>query len=272
MNRNVQVPDSGELSGYRRFAEELAREGGRIAARYFGTGVEVEKKADETPVTRADRETEQFIRAALSERFPDHLITGEEYGTTLAGRATAASESSSPYRWVIDPIDGTKSFVHQIPLFTTLIALLYREQPVVGIIHNPILDECASAAVGGGCTLNGEPCRVSSVSSIEKARVHSTDFADLFRHASGLTSKLLERAAAARTWADGYGYLLVATGRADVMLDPVMALWDIAPIGPVVTEAGGRFTAIDGSESWTGGSGLATNGALHDRVLELRDT
>lgn len=262
--------DDAPLRSYRDFAEELAREAGRIAVRYFRSGIEVETKSDQTPVTRADRETERLIRAAITERYPDHLVTGEEFGTTRGGKpAAGAAAVDGALRWVVDPIDGTKAFIHGVPLFTTLIALLHNGRPVVGIIHNPVLDETCSAAAGCGCTLNGTPCSVSRVDTLERARVHTTDFGDLYRAVPALTGKLLERARAARTWADGYGYLMVATGRAEAMLDPVMSLWDIAPLGPVITEAGGRFTAIDGTETWTGTSGLATNGRVHEEILRL---
>lgn len=270
MGSEPLVLDAAQLRGYREFAEELAREAGRIAVGYFRSGVEVETKSDETPVTRADRETERFIRAAITERYPGHLVIGEEFGTTRGGKAVAGdAQGEGAFRWVVDPIDGTKAFIHGVPLFTTLIALLFEGTPVVGIIHNPILEETCSAATGDGCTLNGTACRVSSVDSLDRARLHSTDFSDLYRAVPALAGKLLERARAARTWADGYGYLMVATGRAEAMLDPVMSLWDIAPLGPVITEAGGRFTAIDGTETWTGTSGLATNGLVHEEILRL---
>ena len=267
------LPPQPDLLGFRSFAEDVAHEAGRISLKYFRSGVEVETKADLTPVTRADRETEQFIRRAIADRFPDHLITGEEFGT-IGSHGEPLQDAALPrekrrFRWIVDPIDGTKAFVHGVPLFTTLLALLIDEEPVVGLIHNPVLEETVSASVGGGCTRNGVPCRVSGVGEIEKARVHSTDFADLYRHHPVLAEKLLGRVFSARTWADGYGYLLVATGRAEVMLDPVMALWDIAPLGPIISEAGGRFSSIDGTEAWTGTSALATNGLLHDSILRL---
>jgi len=263
-------PDAAQLSRYRDFAAEVAREAGLTALRYFRSGVEVETKSDETPVTRADRETERFIRGALSERYPDHLVIGEEFGASRGGKPVSGeAQGEGAFRWVVDPIDGTKAFIHGVPLFTTLIALLHEGRPVVGIIHNPVLEETCSAAVGCGCTLNGSACRVSTVDSLERGRLHSTDFSDLYRAAPALAAKLLGRAGAARTWADGYGYLMVATGRAEAMIDPVMSLWDIAPLGPVITEAGGRFTAIDGTETWTGTSGLATNGLVHEQILRL---
>jgi histidinol phosphatase-like enzyme (inositol monophosphatase family) len=264
------VPSAAELRVYREFASSLAGEAGRIGLKYFRTGVEVETKADHTPVTRADRETEQFIRGAIAERFPDHLVTGEEFGSSLGTEKFEGPAGSGPdFSWIIDPIDGTKAFVHGVPLYTTLIALLYRGNPVVGIIHNPVMNETVAASVGGGCTLNEEPCAVSGRAELSDARIHATDFADLYRRKPALTVELLSRSSSARTWADAYGYLLVATGRAEAMIDPVMAPWDIAPLGPIITEAGGRFTSLDGAETWTSGSALATNGHVHDEILRM---
>jgi len=266
-----------ELRPYRQFAELLAEEAGRISLSYFRKPIDVEMKADLTPVTRADRETERFIRESIAHRFPGHLITGEEFGTTLgvrkpenADKAPGSSAAESLYRWVVDPIDGTKAFVLGVPLYTTLIALLYNEQPVVGIIHNPVLGETVSASVGGGCTLNGAACKVSGCDSLAEARVHTTDYANLARLEPDLARVLLGRVGSARTWADAYGYLLIATGRADVMIDPAMSPWDIAPLGPIIAEAGGRLTALDGTETWTGDSALATNGILHHQILDLK--
>ncbi|HUX50885.1 MAG TPA: inositol monophosphatase family protein [Spirochaetia bacterium] len=266
-----------ELRPFRQFAESLAEEAGRISLNYFRKAIDVETKADLTPVTRADRETEQFIRSSIAHRFPGHLITGEEFGTTIGNRkpdnadeAPGSAVADSPFRWVVDPIDGTKAFVLGVPLYTTLIALLYNEQPVVGIIHNPVLGETASASVGGGCTLNGASCKVSTCSSLAEARVHSTDYANLARREPDFARLLLEEAGSARTWADAYGYLLVASGRADVMIDPVMSPWDIAPLGPIIGEAGGELTALDGTNTWTGESALATNGTLHRQILDLK--
>ncbi len=250
-----------KLRGYRAFAEQLAKSAGEIALSFFRTNVAVELKKDETPVTIADRETERFIRKSIAERYPDHDIVGEELGS--------GDSKGSPWQWVVDPIDGTKAFVAGVPLYTTLIALLHEGTPVVGVVHNGVLRETVSAASGGGCTVNGSPCHVSDVSLIQACRLQTTDYSALYRRLPSFAARILPRVRSAYTWADAYGYVLVATGRADIMLDSAMALWDVAPLKPIITEAGGRFTDLAGDDSGTGTSALATNGLVHDELLEL---
>lgn len=253
-------PKDKNLSDYLTFAAELAREAGRITLNYYRRGVAVETKADNSPVTIADRETEQFIRQRIQEAWPDHGILGEEFD---------AVRPDAPWRWVIDPIDGTKSFVHGVPLYTVLLALEHEGEPVVGVIHNPPQDETVAAAIGLGCTYNGDPCRVSETEDLAKAWVHSTDFSDLLRRRPAFGRALIERAGFTRTWADGYGYLLVACGRADVMVDPVVNRWDWSALKPVILEAGGRFTDMDGDPSIKGENVIAANPKLHQQVLNL---
>lgn len=250
------------INEYLDFAESLCKEAGKITLKYFRKQIDVELKEDSSPVTIADRETESFIRGAILEKYPAHSIIGEEHG---------AVETDSPYRWIIDPIDGTKSFIHGIPLYTELLALLKDGVPCVGVIHNPVLGETAAAATGLGCTLNGSPCGVSGVSALEDARVQVTDPADLMRRQPGFTRRLFDRARLCRSWGDGYGYLMVASGRADVMIDPIMNIWDIAPLKVVITEAGGVFTDFSGSADGLGESSIAANGDLHPVVIGLAD-
>ncbi|MBN1686151.1 MAG: inositol monophosphatase family protein [Spirochaetales bacterium] len=249
-----------QLQEYLYFASRLSQEAGRITLKYFRKPLNIEVKKDSSPVTVADRETESFVRQAILEKYPDHGILGEEFG---------AVESNSPYTWVIDPIDGTKSFIHGIPLYTVLIALLEEGKPMLGVIHNPPLGETAAAAEGMGCTLNGSPCRVGSTASLGQARVQVTDPADLLRRHPVFTSRLFERAGLCRSWGDGYGYLLVATGRADVMLDPVLNPWDVAPLKVVITEAGGKMTDFAGRSTALGESAIAANVKLHGEVVGL---
>ncbi len=242
------------------FAKELSQEAGEITLKYFGRPVDVERKEDSSPVTVADRETESFIRESIRETYPDHGLLGEEHGEIV---------SKSRYRWIIDPIDGTKSFIHGIPLYTVLIALLEDDEPVVGVIHNPPLRQTAAAAAGMGCSLNGEPCRVSSVTDIEKARIQVTDPADLMQRYPAFARVLYENVAFCRTWGDGYGYLLVASGRADIMLDPVLSPWDVAPLKVIITEAGGRLTDFSGKSAALPESAVAANSELHSKLLKL---
>ncbi len=155
------------LREYLDFARDLSVEAGKITLKYFRKEFDIEFKKDKSPVTIADRETEHFIRKAILERYPDHGIVGEEHGSV---------ESDSPFKWIIDPIDGTKSFIHGVPTYTVLIALVYNDEPCVGVIHNPMLEETAAAATGLGCTLNGKPCRVSTTKTLEEAWVQTTGY------------------------------------------------------------------------------------------------
>ncbi len=251
-------------------AVDLAWHAGRISLRYFQTDLEVHNKADDTPVTVADRETEAFLRQALQQRYPDDSLYGEEYGR---------QEGRSGRTWVVDPIDGTKSFIHGVPFYGLLLALLEDDEPVLGVMHFPALEETVAAYRGGGCMWNGRRCRVSGVSRLDAALVTTSDVPDL--HAAQAldqtprveaTHRLMQAARLRRTWGDCYGYALVATGRAEVMVDPVVNLWDIAPVLPILEEAGGRFTDFDGQRSLRQGNGVGSNGHLHDAVLDVLKT
>lgn len=256
----TEAPIDIPLTEYLEFARHLARQAGEISLKYFRGRFEVETKHDQSPVTIADRETEQFVRERIIERFPDHGILGEEYGEINAG---------ARMRWIVDPIDGTKSFVKGVPLYTLLLALEIDGEAHVGVIHNPALGETVCGATGLGATCNGMPCRVNRTERLEEAWVMSTDYADLAQARPAFTTELLATARSARTWADAYGYVLVATGRADVMIDAEMNLWDMAALKPIVQEAGGRFTDLEGQNTIHSDSGLAANGVLHEQVLEM---
>lgn len=218
----------------------------------------VETKADRTPVTVADRRAEEAVRRFLQAECPGHGILGEEFGET---------PGDGRHRWVLDPIDGTKSFIHRVPLFGTLIALERDGVPVVGVIACHAAGETAWGATGLGAYLNGERVRVSETASLAEATVNTTSYSRLAKdHPEGF-GRLVASGALLRTWGDCYGYLLVASGRADAMLDPEMNLWDVAALYPIISEAGGRITCWDGSPG-PGGSSIATNGVLHESVLQ----
>jgi len=243
-------------------AQEAAWVGGRRTLSYFGTGTAAtELKADQTPVTRADREAEGLIRGVIARAFPDHAILGEEDGET-------AGSGSASVRWIVDPIDGTRTFVRGVPLYGTLIGVEVRGDPVVGVVYLPALDEMVAAAHGRGCTWNGRPCRVSSQARLDEALALVTD-ERVARARSGAWDRVAARTAMQRTWADCYGYVLVATGRAELSLDPFMNVWDCAALLPVVEEAGGRFTDWSGRRTIHGGEAIASNGVLHDQALAL---
>lgn len=257
----LQPPSPAELNEYLAFARDLACEAGKVTLKYYRGQLDVESKSDASPVTIADRETEQFVRAAIRARYPGHGILGEEFGEENPG---------ARWRWVIDPIDGTQAFIHGIPLYTVLLALEDNGHSRLGVIHNPPQDETVAAAEGLGCTYNGEPCRVSAVADLAKAWVQVTDYSDLAQRRPAFTAALMARTPHTRTWGDAYGYLLVASGRSDVMLDPIMSHWDIACLRPIIEEAGGRFTDLEGNDDTSNAKhSLATNGLLHDQILEL---
>jgi histidinol phosphatase-like enzyme (inositol monophosphatase family) len=248
------------LSDYLEFAKALAIEAGRITLKYFRRNVVVEYKSDTTPVTIADRETERFMRSAIRQRYPQHGILGEEDGETNPG---------AEWRWVLDPIDGTQAFIHGVPLYTVLIALETKGESMLGVIHCPPLEETVAAAAGCGCTFNGQLSRVSQVNDLAQARVNVTDYADFMRRNPKFALALLSQARMCRGWGDAYSYLLVASGRAEIGLDPVVALWDCAPLRPIIAEAGGRYSDFRGRETLQASTALASNGRLHDQLLDL---
>jgi histidinol phosphatase-like enzyme (inositol monophosphatase family) len=243
------------------FAVDAAWQAGQITLSHFQTGVAVEQKADETPVTIADRGAEELLRRLIEDRFPDHAIVGEEYGET---------DRDSAYRWIIDPIDGTRSFIHGVPLYGVLIGLEIAGENVVGVMHFPGLGEMVAAARGHGCRWNGRPARVSDVSRLDQALVAYTEnagFADYGR--AEAWARLQAASHTQRGWGDCYGHCLVATGRAEVMLDPILSVWDCAALVPILVEAGGTFTDWDGETSIYSGHGFSTNGLLFEQVLDI---
>lgn len=242
-------------------ATEIAKIGGHHTLKYYKQEVEVLNKADDSPVTVADRETEQIMRDEISKRFPDHGIIGEEFGRT---------NETSNIQWVLDPIDGTKSFIHGIPFYTTLIGVLMDDEPQVGIIYAPALDELCAAAIGHGATLNGEPCRVRETKELRDATFLVTEI-DKFRQMGQqeLFQELLSETRIHRTWGDAYGHMMVATGRADLMYDPELNIWDAAALLPVVQEAGGIFSDIHGKETIHTGNGYSTTRILFPEVKKI---
>ena len=238
------------------FAIALAHAAGDRTLRWYGQRVQHTDKVDGSPVTIADREAETLLRERIADRFPDHGVLGEEFGETNPGARV---------RWILDPIDGTRSFMRGVPLYGVLVGVEVDGVAAVGVAHFPPLRETVAAGLGLGCTWNGNPCRVSEVGRLSDALVLTTDPRALAADAGW--SALQARAGTVRGWGDCYGHALVATGRAEVMLDPVMNPWDSAPFLPILTEAGGRFTTRHGVETIHGGSALSTNGTLHPEVL-----
>ncbi len=255
----MPVSDTDQIRTLLDAATEFGREAGQLAMRWYGGVVDSEPKSDGSPVTIADRSAEELLRERIATRFPDHGVLGEEYEEHNPGARV---------RWILDPVDGTRSFMRGVPLFGVLIGVEVEGESVVGVCYLAGLDEMVAAGKGLGCTWNGKPCHVSKVDSMERALVCTTDVERLLRRDEGPGwRKLQQTAAFSRTWGDAYGHCLVATGRAEVQVDPIMKSWDAGPFLTIVTEAGGRFTTLDGEATVHGGSGISTNGLLHDEVL-----
>jgi histidinol phosphatase-like enzyme (inositol monophosphatase family) len=254
-------PNKDELQGLLDFAVMLARGAGDITVKYFRKQPETNTKSDGSFVTIADREAESYLRRQIAETFPEDGILGEEEGE-LEGRSGRC--------WILDPIDGTFAFVHGVPFYGVLIALEIDNEMSVGVVNIPVLGEIVSAAHGCGCFFNGDPARVSTTAKLEDALLLCTDFKAADEHGFGPAMERLQRRVnVSRTWGDCYGYVLVATGRADVMLDPVMNLWDCAPLLPIMEEAGGTFTDWRGVKTVHGGNSIATNGLLFEAVMKV---
>lgn len=240
---------------------EVAQLAARKAMRWYRVGVDVETKSDGSPVTIADREAERVARTWLSERFPSDSILGEEFGEERSGARR---------RWLIDPIDGTKAFVRGVPLWGTLIACAEGDTVLAGAACFPALDELIAAAPGEGAWWNGSRARVSSVNTLEQSTALITDDRFIKTPARGERWRALaSRVGVARTWGDCYGYLLVATGRAEIMIDDIVNQWDTAALHPIITEAGGRFTSWSGVDTAFGGDAIATNAGVADATRSL---
>lgn len=253
------IPDSAELKALVDFAVALARHAGEITNRYFKGSYVAERKADNSFVTVADREAEKYLRTQIEKAFPDDAILGEEEGEK-PGRSNR--------RWILDPIDGTYSFVRGVPLYGVLIGLEIDSEAVLGVVNLPALDEVICAARGLGCFWNDAPTRVSATESLSDALLLATDFSSCERYGFGRAAEILQRQVnACRTWGDVYGHVLVATGRADIMLDPIMNVWDCAPLLPIVEEAGGTFTDWQGQRTIHGGNAISTNRILFESVI-----
>lgn len=250
-----------ELKELLDFGVSAAREAGEITLRYFKKDFQTRLKGKDNFVTQADLEAEELLRQRIAERYPDDAIVGEEGGE---------SDGSSGRRWILDPIDGTYSFVHGVPFYGVLVGCEVDGEPSVGVINLPALGEMVYAARGLGCFWNGEPARVSRTGRLEDALLLATDFGSCARHGFGAaTDELQRRASQRRTWGDCYGYALVATGRADVMLDPALNVWDCAALMPILEEAGGTFTDWQGRRTIHSGNGVATNGELFREVMRI---
>lgn len=241
------------------FRELTQLSGAAIKPFFHHRDLRVEKKSDDTPVTLADRQAEKIIREAIHRNYPRHGIIGEEFGE---------ENPDAEFVWVLDPIDGTISFTHGCPLFGTLICLLHEGQPIAGCIHQPILDQFLFGD-GEKALLNGRPVQVRETTQIRQATLLTTDLAHISRYQNRARfDALASEVNLFRTWGDCYGYFLVGSGFADIMVDPIVNPWDILPIIPIIRGAGGIITTWDGGDPVNGNSLVASNRFIHGRVLE----
>lgn len=243
------------------FAVDATWQAGKITLEYFQSGTAVERKADTSPVTLADRRAEEKLRECIHRAFPTHGIVGEEYGET---------PGSSAYRWILDPLDGTRSFVQGVPLYGVMMGLEYVGRAILGVVHCPALGDTVYAAKGEGCYWNGRRAHVSPVTRLEDAVVLATDVRSFYDQGRGSVFETLQdKTQLQRTWGDCYGHILVATGRAEIMLDPLLSIWDCAALQPILEEAGGTFTDWAGTATHIGGNGFSTNGHLFQVVMDI---
>lgn len=237
-------------------AVQLVRAAGERTLRWFrADDLRVDAKPDGTPVTEADRDAERFLRNELGAAFPDDGVLGEE---------EAPTDSRSGRRWIIDPIDGTKAFTCGVPLYSNLLALEDEHGVAIGVVNLPALGETVWAGRGLGCWSDRGPASVAATTSLDGAYLMSSSF-DHWRPAQ--MAAVRGAGAHLRTWGDGYGYALVATGRAAAMVDPVVEPYDVGPMPVILAEAGGRFTDLAGGDTIYGGSGIASAGPIHDELL-----
>ena len=245
------------------FCAELARASGDLIRTHFRGGYTVDTKADESPVTIADREAELLMRAMIERSFPGHGILGEEFGV---------HQPDARYQWVLDPIDGTKNFICHSYLFGTLIALLRDGRPILGVIHHPVTRDLLIGDARGAW-LNGVRTGVRPCTRIEDAQMLTSNHYITWEYQNGAAyERLARRALRYNTWGDCHGYFLVASGGADLMLDPIMSVWDLMALIPIIEGAGGRITDWHGNDAVTGTSAVATAGPIHDEVVRMLHT
>lgn len=261
------MPNTEELRSRLDFALDAAAQAAEfIMGHYQSPDLAVERKRDTSPVTAADRGAEELIRKLIAEAYPDDAVLGEEFGEI---------DGASGWRWILDPVDGTKSFIHGVPLFGTLIALEHGDDQVIGLCSFPALNEVIYAANGLGAWWKiGDrepvPARVSEVDTLSEALFCTTTIHGWARVGQQpLFDRLLAECQLSRGWGDCYGHMLVATGRADIMVDPELNPWDCAPLVPIMREAGGHFFDYSGQPDIHAGRGLSVNAALREPVLRL---
>ncbi len=247
------------LIEFKKFTYYLANISANIIKKYFRTGMNIEHKEDNSPVTVADKNAEEAMRRAIIKEYPEHGIIGEEFGSY---------KEDAEYKWVLDPIDGTKSFVCGVLSFGTLIALLKNDEPILGVINQPILNEFL---IGDNKTtlINNKPTSVRNCKDISEAVLLTTDHINIEEYQSlEKFEKLIRKVKLYRNWGDCYGYYLLATGFADVMIDPIMSFWDTMALIPIIKGAGGIITDYKGDDPVNGNSIIAASPGIHSQVIK----
>ncbi len=247
-----------ELKSLAEYAVFIAKESGKIIRKHYLQPLRVEHKTDHSPVTIADKQAEEFMRESIMKQFPDHGIIGEEFGTY---------QEAAKYQWVLDPIDGTKSFIHGVPLFGTLIAVVRGGQPVLGFIHLPVQGHMMIGD-NNSTTLDGIKVSVGTSHRLEDALLLTTDQVDITKHRSAAGfDKLVRQVRLYRTWGDCFGYFLLAQGKADIMIDAIMSIWDMMAVIPVIRGAGGVVSDYYGNDPVQGNSLVTSTPHLHPQVI-----
>ena len=242
-------------------AIDAAQKAGELALKHFDQDIAVEWKADDSPVTVADRSAEALLRTTLLGRFSQDGFLGEESGD---------SPGSSGYRWIFDPIDGTRSFVRGIPIWAVLVGLEYRGELIAGVCRLPAMNQTFRALRGDGAFRGERRLRVSSVDSLDRAHVYYSSISWLKQ--AGVELQFLDLVACTerqRGFGDFYGFVMVAQGSGEAMVDYGVHVWDLAALIPIIEEAGGKMTSWDGAIDLNRADVLATNGRLHAEVLRV---
>lgn len=257
------VLEAAERLEFEPFLRQLAAASGAVICRHYAQGSAVATKADGSPVTAADREAEATMRSLIAKHYPDHGVLGEEMGMERA---------DARYRWVLDPVDGTKAFVSRCFIFGTLISLLRDGRPILGAIAHPLTGHLMIGYGGAETRLNGQPVQVRECSSVADATLLATGHWEMVERWGGAYEALTRRARLYRTWGDCHGYFQLASGGADVMFDPVLKPWDICSFVPVIEGAGGVATSISGTDPLSATDLVACSRGLHAELLAALNT
>ena len=248
------------MNEFRKFSKYLSEESGKIIRNYFRTNISIDSKADESPVTIADKSAEEKMRELIMKEFPGHGIIGEEFGT---------HNEDAEYKWILDPIDGTKSFICGTVTFGTLIALTKNGEPILGVINQPVLNEFLIGD-NNSCELNGVKTEVRKCTSLSRATLLTTDHLNIEKYQDVKKfDELIRKVKLYRNWGDCYGYYLVATGYADIMIDPIMNIWDSAAVIPIIRGAKGTISDYFGNDAAKGESIVAAAKGLHNQIIKL---